>query len=174
MVQLCKVLKVKARQLQLWSAASSLREVRSSTEHNAAGFAGSEAEQCVAALRASSCETEYCWPALWQLLPESRCGPGTRATVGAGTVPGPFPVLHCATGATGTVHCATGKGPRCQYSVTPGTPGPLCRHREWYWHITAQGKPPPPGIGKTQIGPSMQNHQSKETIKLSDENKVSK
>ena len=98
MLQLWKVLKVKARQLQLRTAASSLREVRSSTEHNAAGFAGSEAEQCVAALRASSCETEYCWPALWQLLPESRCGPGTRATVGAGTVPGPFPVLHCATG----------------------------------------------------------------------------
>ena len=85
MLQLSKFLKVKALQLQLRSAASSLREVRSSTEHNAAGFAGSEAEQCVAALRASSCETEYCWPALWQLLPESRCGPGTRATVGAGT-----------------------------------------------------------------------------------------
>ena len=155
MLQLCKVLKVKARQLQLRSTASSLREVRSSTEHNAAGFAGSEAEQCVAALRASSCETEYCWPALWQLLPESRCGPGTRATVGAGTVPGPFPVLHC----------ATGKGPRCQYSVTPGTP---CHHP--CQNRTAQGKLPPPGIGKTQIGPSMQNHQSKETIKLLEEN----
>ena len=171
MLQLCKVLKVKARQLQLRSAASSLREVRSSTEHNAAGFAGSEAEQCVAALRASSCETEYCWPALWQLLPESRCGPGTRATVGAGTVPGPFPVpVHCAIGtlcqlchrerSTMPILCNTGY----TRSTVPAQGKVLAQHSagkaasSWYWQNSnwaKHAKSPKQGnhkiVGKTKM-----------------------
>ena len=89
-----------------------------------------------------------------------------RAAVDRGPVPPSVPALCldlslCYT-VVPLVLCATGKGPRCQYSETPGTPKCIGTKQ----NRTAQGKPPPPGIGKTQIGPSMQNHQSKETIKL--------